>query len=777
MASSTTPISVSSTAGPTSVGEILQQGNGSGQQSQGITIGTFCASLGGALAIFGANLFVFLLISRKLERIYLPRTFLVPERERTTAPPKGLWQWVPAVFKTSNSEFIQKCGLDAYFFLRYLRTLLRISIPCMIVILPILFPINQIGGRGVHFNDEELYRDSTAWTRASGLDLLAWGNVRPSKNNRYWAHLILALGVIIYTCWVFFDELRGYIRLRQAYLTSPQHRLRASATTVLITAIPTKWCTHEALDGLYDVFPGGVRNIWVNRNLDELSDKVKERDKLAKKLESAETSLIKKCKEKATEQAKKEAKGKGGRKPKSRLFEGTNEANRAGLTTAQTNGVSAGNPHQIGQTLEEILNESSSNDSSRAPSPQRKKPLVPIPVIGQGIDAVGQQIDNLGKAVLGRKKPRKEKPTTLDETSEKKSQKKKEKPKMLYPSAYLKDFDSSKGNAKWKNYIDQSDRDTSRLPIFGWKWMVSLPLVGQKVDTIDHCRKEVARLNLEIEEDQKHPEKFPLMNSAFVQFNHQVAAHMACQAISHHLPKQMAPRVVEISPGDVIWENMSVKWWEAYIRTGLVILTVLILVLGWAVPVTFTGFVSNVSQLESVSWLHWISKLPQSVLSLIQGLLPPALLALLLLLLPLILRLLAKAQGCLTGMSVELTVQKYYFSFLFVQVFLVASISSGIGAIVPELTRNPQSVPSLLATNLPKAANYFFSYMLLQAFSTSGGALLQLAELAKWYLLAPIMDSTARQKWRRQINLPDVRWGKFFPVYTNLACIGQCFVF
>ena len=99
-----------------------------------------------------------------------------------------------------------------------------------------------------------------------------------------------------------------------------------------------------------------------------------------------------------------------------------------------------------------------------------------------------------------------------------------------------------------------------RLPVFGWDWMPSLPFLGKKVDTIDYCRREVARLNVEIEEDQKEPEKFPLMNSAFVQFNHQVAAHMACQTVSHHTPNQMAPRVVEISPDDVLWDNMSIKW-------------------------------------------------------------------------------------------------------------------------------------------------------------------------------------------------------------------------
>ena len=102
-----------------------------------------------------------------------------------------------------------------------------------------------------------------------------------------------------------------------------------------------------------------------------------------------------------------------------------------------------------------------------------------------------------------------------------------------YPQALNEHYDPNSGEPVWKRYLEEKERETMRLPIFGWEWMPSLPLIGAKVDTIDYCRKEVARLNVEIEEDQKDPERFPLMNSAFIQFNHQVAAHMACQAVRY----------------------------------------------------------------------------------------------------------------------------------------------------------------------------------------------------------------------------------------------------
>lgn len=129
--------------------------------------------------------------------------------------------------------------------------LLKIFCILALVIIPILLPLNSIGGIGGDL--------------VQGLDRLAWTNVAPEDTSRYWAHLLLALVVIVLFCYMFYRELRAYIRLRQAYLTSPQHRLRASATTVLVASIPRKWLGVKELLGLYDVFPGGIRNIWINR--------------------------------------------------------------------------------------------------------------------------------------------------------------------------------------------------------------------------------------------------------------------------------------------------------------------------------------------------------------------------------------------------------------------------------------------------------------------------------------------------------------------------------
>ncbi|KAL5333917.1 hypothetical protein BJX70DRAFT_379659 [Aspergillus crustosus] len=835
------------------LGDALSHAGGNGQAREGISIKTFLASLAAAIIIFAVEFLLFLLLKGKLTRIYQPRTYLVPDRERTQQSPPGLFKWIAPIFRTSSSEFIQKCGLDAYFFLRYLRMLLKIFLPLACVILPTLLPLNKVGGKDKGYQNGTNSGDR--WN-VTGLDQLAWGNVAPENTHRYWGHLVMAVIVIVYVCAVFFDELRGYIRLRQAYMTSPQHRLRASATTVLVTAIPQKWLTTEALEGLYDVFPGGIRNIWINRNFDDLNEKVKERDKLALKLEIAQTDLIRKCKKAQLKQAKAAAKKSGNKDIDKKEKEATDS--RA-TQLAMGAGISSGDPHQA-HTLQEVLHRD--NVSRKDTKTEKRRHLNPLePAIGLA-GAVGQGVGKLGKSVFGAAKkhdhaiangeqsypanitnenatdrpgeddpsavrtntpeagshPRrpfwKSRPSNMSKSSnrtepdelpltapespidvqgDEPSSSEADSPVRAraandislthndgaeegddtYPVAYNENFDKEDlGEPTWKKYIRQKDRETMRLPVFGWSWMPSIWLLGKKVDTIDHCRKEVARLNVEIEIDQQHPENFPLMNSAFIQFNHQVAAHMACQAVSHHVPKQMAPRTVEISPDDVIWDNMSIRWWERYLRTFGVLIIVVGMVIGWAFPVAFTGLLSQLSYLEDAfSWLAWIGNMPEWLISAVQGILPPLFLAILMAILPLILRFLCRTQGLQTGMSIELTVQNYYFAFLFVQLFLVVAIASSFSTIINSIT-DVTSWPQLLAQNIPLSSNYFFSYMILQALSVSAGALVQIFSLVSWFILAPLLDSTARRKWARTTNLNQMQWGTFFPVYTTLASIG-----
>ena len=66
--------------------QITMSGSGQAETSSGQSASAFAASFVTAVVVFAIEIIAFLVIKDRLSRIYLPRTYLVPERERTKAP-------------------------------------------------------------------------------------------------------------------------------------------------------------------------------------------------------------------------------------------------------------------------------------------------------------------------------------------------------------------------------------------------------------------------------------------------------------------------------------------------------------------------------------------------------------------------------------------------------------------------------------------------------------------------------------------------------------------
>lgn len=81
-----------------------------------------------------------------------------------------------------------------------------------------------------------------------------------------------------------------FINLRQAYLLSPLYANRMSSRTVLFTSVPEDYLNEGKLRRM---FGKQVKNLWIANDCEEIEQLVKERDKVAMKLEGAETKLVK----------------------------------------------------------------------------------------------------------------------------------------------------------------------------------------------------------------------------------------------------------------------------------------------------------------------------------------------------------------------------------------------------------------------------------------------------------------------------------------------------
>ncbi|KAL8828571.1 MAG: hypothetical protein Q9191_002508, partial [Dirinaria sp. TL-2023a] len=641
--------------------DLINAGAGVGQNTEGIAIKAFIVNLA---------------------------TYLVQDRLRVEAIPTNLLKWLQRILTIKDEELKAKCGLDGYFFIRLVRAMILIFVPLMCIIVSILLPLNYHGGRD---NRAVEIGGRYVASNVTGLDTLSWQNVAPDKTNRYWAHLVCAMLAISWTLYRIYREKLNFIDVRQRFLTSPEHRLKASARTVLITNIPNEYRKKDALEALFDVFVDNddrsKLTIWMNRDYGLLKSLAAHRQKLRHTLEKAELRLL-------------------------RLVNKERQKNQ---------GVAS--PKREGE---------STPDQPHTPAYDTPK---------------DSELDSLS----------------------------------IISAAF--DNDSARETELWRKYLKPSKagrislvQDKNR----GWKpvSMIKFWSRGERtVPKIAWLRSEIARLTVKIDElleDLDDDARFKQQNSAFVQFDRQMAAHMACSLVSHQKPGRMSPRYLEVAPHEVLWQNMGLTSRGRLIRICFALLLFATILFLWGLPVTFLGFLSQLGSLRSsTKWLHWLRHWPSWIISIISGPLNSILLALFIqLVVPALLRKLAVLVGTPTRTRRELVTQGFYFTFLFFELVLVTSISSGVVTIIPTIIANPVNIPTILATNLPKAANYFFNYLIIQALGWGGSVLFQYLRVLYITTIWPWFTQTPRQEAWLQTTIPHQMWANVYSLNTNYAVIG-----
>jgi hypothetical protein len=59
--------------------------------------------------------------------------------------------------------------------------------------------------------------------------------------------------------------MKHFIVTRQQHLIDTVHAKSVQANTLLVTGIPAKYLSQQALYKLFGELPGGVKQIWINR--------------------------------------------------------------------------------------------------------------------------------------------------------------------------------------------------------------------------------------------------------------------------------------------------------------------------------------------------------------------------------------------------------------------------------------------------------------------------------------------------------------------------------
>jgi hypothetical protein len=102
-------------------------------------------------------------------------------RKRQKPLSENILGWPLDIWRADHNDIRQQNGMDAFFFVQFLRMMARIFLPIWIVSWAVLLPITDAGKtKGL-----------------TGLDQFTFGNVADNQQVRYAAHIILVYG---FTC-------------------------------------------------------------------------------------------------------------------------------------------------------------------------------------------------------------------------------------------------------------------------------------------------------------------------------------------------------------------------------------------------------------------------------------------------------------------------------------------------------------------------------------------------------------------------------------------------
>ncbi|KIW11665.1 hypothetical protein PV08_10967 [Exophiala spinifera] len=300
-------------------------------------------------------------------------------------------------------------------------------------------------------------------------------------------------------------------------------------------------------------------------------------------------------------------------------------------------------------------------------------------------------------------------------------------------------------------------------------------VLGDKIDSISHLQEDVTSVVSDVEKIREAGvhERRVRHGAVFVEFKDQVSAHLAFQQVRHASPLTLQPKFIGVQPKEVLWQNLtldpSLRITYSYLAIALALATIIL----WSIPVGIIGTISNINYLtEKFHWLRFINKLPEPVLALLTGLVPPLLLSTVVSYVPYFFKYVATMSGQPTSIEVNKWAQNWYFVFQVVQVFLITTFSSGAAAVANKVANEPTSVPTLLAKNLPKASNFYLTYFIIQGLGTAAKNIINYSDLFSYLVFYHIVAKTPRQKFNTYAQMKGISWFNVYPKFTNLAVIA-----
>lgn len=166
----------------------------------------------------------------------------------------SFFSWVKPMFTMKESQLVDKIGLDAVTFIRFLRLLCEIFVCIVIICCGALIPVNMVYNYRYVDESDRTWLDATTIIAVSGPVL--------------WAHCAAAyvvVGVVLWRIWI---HTREMVALRKEWFRSDEYQTSLYARTLMIQNLPKKLMSDHGLLSILKNDPNALNSRKKKRSID-----------------------------------------------------------------------------------------------------------------------------------------------------------------------------------------------------------------------------------------------------------------------------------------------------------------------------------------------------------------------------------------------------------------------------------------------------------------------------------------------------------------------------
>ncbi|KAA8906920.1 hypothetical protein TRICI_005039 [Trichomonascus ciferrii] len=215
-------------------------------------------SLGGTVLLFG----IFCVLRPRHNLLYAPKIRYSDEEKRPQPLGRGPFQWIRSVFWITEDTLIQKLGIDAAIFIRFIIMIRNMFLATALIGCAIGIPIN------VYYNLNS--KDAGKITAADSFRLMTPSSLTGMPLA---AHIVMAWVIDGIVLTFLYFNFKKVVEIRRSAFMSREYQNALFMRTLLVTEIPRKYLSESGVTNLMSRFKVSrpINQINIGRNVKELS--------------------------------------------------------------------------------------------------------------------------------------------------------------------------------------------------------------------------------------------------------------------------------------------------------------------------------------------------------------------------------------------------------------------------------------------------------------------------------------------------------------------------